>query len=232
MKNLLPVQMTDDPKINHLGLTDYMRVWSDMKTYTVDRTPACADVVWLTQHHPVYTLGLAGLHSHVLDAGQIPLVKTDRGGQVTYHGPGQLVVYPLLDLRRYGLRVREYVTLLEQVLIETLREIGLPHACRKESAPGVYLPWDSAPGGLAKVAALGIKVRQGCAYHGLSLNVDMDLQPFLGINPCGYEGLKTVDLKSAGVKIALDDVADRLTRHLVTGLQQARSAEQATSAMP
>ena len=232
MKNLSPVESTDNLKINHLGLTDYTPVWSDMKAYTDARTPETADAIWVTEHRPVYTLGLAGLESHVLNPGLVPLVKTDRGGQVTYHGPGQLVIYPLLALRHYGLKVREYVTLLEQAVIDTLRDLGLPCACRKTSAPGVYLPWETASGGLAKVAALGIKVRQGCAYHGLSLNVDMDLLPFLGINPCGYEGLMTVDLKSAGVKMALPDVAEILLRHLVTGLQQARSASQATSAMP
>jgi lipoyl(octanoyl) transferase len=232
MKDVLPVPAIDHLTINHLGLTDYMSVWSDMKTFTSARLPESPDAIWVTEHRPVYTLGLAGLESHVLDPGGIALVKTDRGGQVTYHGPGQLVVYPLLELRRYGLKVREYVTLLEQAIIDALSELGLPKACRKVSAPGVYLPWDHPGDGLVKVAALGIKVRQGCTYHGLSLNVNMDLQPFLGINPCGYEGLKTVDLKSAGVKMPMPEVADILLRHLLTGLQQARSAAKANSAMP
>jgi lipoyl(octanoyl) transferase len=180
---------------------------------------------------------VAGLDSHVLDARGIPVIRSDRGGQVTYHGPGQLVVYPLLHLRNYDLKVREYVFLLEQVLIDTLTALGLPQACRKSGAPGVYLPWPVAAGPaqpgvaqpeLAKVAALGIKVTRGCSWHGMALNVDMDLSPFLGINPCGYEGMQTVDLCAAGVKIQLHDAQALLVSHLQAALQLARSALQAT----
>ena len=197
-----------------------------MKAFTEQRGDATRDEIWVTEHEPVYTLGLAGLESHVLNAGNIPVIRSDRGGQVTYHAPGQIVVYPLLDLRRYGLKVREYVHLLEQVLIDTLAASGLPEACRKPGAPAVYLPWDGAPGGLAKIAALGIKVTRGCSWHGLALNVDMDLTPFNGINPCGYEGLLTIDLRTAGVKMETKAVADLLIGQLLDALQRAQSATQ------
>lgn len=199
-----------------------------MKAFTEQRDSATGDQIWVTEHEPVYTLGLAGLESHVLDAGNIPVIRSDRGGQVTFHGPGQIVVYPLLELRNYGLRVREYVNLLEQVLIDTLTDVGLPQACRKAGAPGVYLPWEAAPGGLAKIAALGIKVSRGCSWHGMALNVDMDLTPFGGINPCGYEGMLTIDLRTAGVKMDIQSVSDHLVRRLLDALLVARSAVQST----
>lgn len=197
-----------------------------MKAFTEQRDDATQDQIWVTEHEPVYTLGLAGLQSHVLNAGSIPVIRSDRGGQVTYHGPGQIVVYPLLDLRRYGLKVREYVHLLEQAVIDTLAMLRLPQASRKAGAPGVYLPWEGAPGGLAKIAALGIKVTRGCSWHGLALNVDMDLAPFSGINPCGYEGMLTIDLRTAGVKMTAKAVADLLIAQLLDALQKAQSATQ------
>lgn len=218
--------------IKLLGRTDYESVRQAMKAFTEQRGPATPDEIWVTEHDPVYTLGVAGLERHVLDAGPIPVVRSDRGGQVTYHGPGQWVVYPLLDLHRYGLKVREYVALLEQALIDALSDLGLPQARRKAGAPGVYLPWATAPGGLAKVAALGIKVTRGCSWHGLALNVDMDLAPFLGINPCGYEGMLTIDLRSAGVKIPMEDCRVVLTHRLTEALRQARSAARADSNIP
>lgn len=186
----------------------YLSVWQAMRDYTQVRHADSPDVIWLVEHAPVYTLGQAGKPEHVLNPGNIPLVQCDRGGQVTYHGPGQVVVYPLLDLRRYKLFVRDYVQLLEDVAIDTLCTLGIAEACRKPGAPGVYVP--QANGELAKIAALGIKIRNGCAYHGLAVNVDMDLSPFLGINPCGYEGLVTTDLRSYGVRASVINVGELL----------------------
>ena len=190
----------------------YESVWQAMRDYTQVRHADSPDIIWLVEHAPVYTLGQAGKPEHVLNPGNIPLVKCDRGGQVTYHGPGQVVVYPLLDLRRYKLFVRDYVQLLEDVAIDTLYTLGITEACRKPGAPGVYVP--QVNGELAKIAALGIKIRNGCAYHGLAMNVDMDLSPFLGINPCGYEGLVTTDLRSCGVRASVINVGERLAGSL------------------
>jgi lipoyl(octanoyl) transferase len=199
----------------------YAQVWQAMRDFTEARDGATPDRIWLVEHDPVYTLGQAGKPEHILNSGGIPVVHCDRGGQVTYHGPGQVVVYCLVDLRRMKIFVKEYVALLEDVLIQVLAELGLEGACRKPGAPGVYVPYASleaqkerAPGELAKIAALGIKIRNGCAYHGLALNVDMDLSPFLGINPCGYEGLKTVDLRSCGIHATVGDVGELLAARL------------------
>lgn len=204
---------------------DYLPVWQDMQAYTNQRGADTPDQIWLCEHAPVYTLGQAGLPQHVLNPGNIPIVHCDRGGQVTYHGPGQVMAYALFDLRRVDMYVKEYVTLLEDAVIATLTQHGVDGACRKPGAPGVYVPdpalsrpLDDAsnphPGELAKIAALGIKIRNGRAYHGVSLNVQMDLTPFLGINPCGYEGLRTVDMAACGVTRTLTDVGDALARNL------------------
>lgn len=204
---------------------DYLPVWRDMQAYTNQRGADTPDQIWLCEHAPVYTLGQAGLPQHVLNPGNIPIVHCDRGGQVTYHGPGQVMAYALFDLRRVDMYVKEYVTLLEDAVIDTLTQHGVDGACRKPGAPGVYVPdpalsrpLDDAsnphPGELAKIAALGIKIRNGRAYHGVSLNVQMDLTPFLGINPCGYEGLRTVDMAACGVTRTLTDVGDALARNL------------------
>jgi lipoyl(octanoyl) transferase len=191
----------------------YLPVWEEMRSFTEARAADTPDQIWLVEHTPVYTLGQAGKPEHVLNPGGIQVVRTDRGGQVTYHGPGQVLAYCMIDLRRYGLFVKEYVALLEDVLIDLLESLGAPGACRKPGAPGVYVP--GRHGELAKIAALGIKVRNGCTYHGLALNVDMDLTPFLGINPCGYEGLETVDLRSRGVSLPLEAVGEQLGARLV-----------------
>lgn len=209
------------------GHAPYEAVWRAMRDFTETRTAGTRDAIWLVEHAPVYTLGQAGKPEHILDPRDIPVVRSDRGGQVTYHGPGQVVAYCLVDLRRLGIYVKEYVELLESAAIQVLGELGVAGACRQAGAPGVYVPWAGAPSGgapLAKIAALGIKVRNGCAYHGLALNVDMDLSPFLGINPCGYEGLRTVDLKSCGVAVSLRDAGHALA-HV---LQQAFNAHRAT----
>ena len=201
--------------------TPYLPVWEAMRDFTEARGPETPDEIWLVEHAPVYTLGQAGRREHLLDAGGIEVVHCDRGGQVTYHGPGQIVAYCLFDLRRRGLFVKEYVEMLEDVVIATLADLGLPGACRKAGAPGVYVPYDEArarhdPGGaqLAKIGALGIKIRNGRAYHGLAMNVDMDLAPFQGINPCGFEGLPTVDLRRCGVACGVAQVADAVALQL------------------
>jgi lipoyl(octanoyl) transferase len=189
----------------------YAPVWQAMQAFTAARTAATADEIWLCEHEPVYTLGQAGRPEHVLNPGAIPVVRTDRGGQVTYHGPGQAVAYALVDLRRAGIYVKEYVAFLEDAVIDTLADYGIAGR-RKDGAPGVYVP---GPGGeLAKIAALGIKIRSGCAYHGVALNVDMDLAPFLGINPCGYENLPTVDMATCGAMVGLEEAAERLAARI------------------
>jgi lipoyl(octanoyl) transferase len=190
---------------------DYTTVWRDMQAFTEARTESTADETWLCEHAPVYTLGQAGRPEHILNPGAIPVVRTDRGGQVTYHGPGQVVAYPLVDLRRAGLYVKEYVAFLEDAAIDTLADFGIA-ACRKLGAPGVYVAQPN--GELAKIAALGIKVRSGCTYHGVALNVRMDLAPFSGINPCGYEGLVTTDMASCGVAADLVEAGERLAHRL------------------
>ena len=164
-----------------LGLADYTATWDAMKAFTASRDAGTEDECWFLQHQPVYTLGQAGRPEHVLDAGDIPLVNCDRGGQVTYHGPGQLVAYLLVDIRRRGIGIRQLVDMIENSIIELLAGFDIESHSRK-GAPGVYVGED-------KIAALGLRVRNGSSYHGLSLNVDMDLAPFSRINPCGYPGL-------------------------------------------
>lgn len=192
--------------VRRLGLAPYEPTWRAMQEFTATRDDSTPDELWLVQHPPVYTLGQAGKPEHLIHATDIPLVKIDRGGQITYHGPGQVVGYLLLDLHRRQLKVREMVSLLEQAIIDCIADYGLD-ARRKDGAPGVYIDG-------AKIAALGLRVKNGCSYHGLSLNVDMDLTPFTWINPCGYSGLKTIQLKDFGVTEAPDTVAERLLGHL------------------
>jgi len=188
------------------GRVPYEPTWRAMQDFTSQRDASTPDELWLVEHPPVYTLGQAGKAEHLLHVTDIPLVKIDRGGQITYHGPGQVVGYLLLDLHRRGLKVREMVNLLEQALIDCIADYGLD-ARRKDGAPGVYIDG-------AKVAALGLRVKNGCSYHGLSLNVDMDLTPFTWINPCGYSGLQTIQLKDFGVTEGPEEVATRLLGHL------------------
>jgi len=194
------------------GLSEYDQVWQAMKDFTDLRNEDSRDQIWLVEHLPVYTLGQAGRTEHVLNPSAIPVVKTDRGGQVTYHGPGQVVAYVLADLRRMKVTVRDMVNRLESAVISTLQSFGIGDACRKPGAPGVYVPWDQD---LAKIAALGLKVRKGCTYHGVSLNVDMDLSPFEGIDPCGYKGLKTVSMASCGTHVSWEEVALMLAGNII-----------------
>ena len=209
-----------------MGLQAYAEVFERMRVFTEARTADTPDELWLVEHPPVFTQGLAGKAEHVLLAGDVPVVQSNRGGQVTYHGPGQVVAYPLVDLRRLGIYVKEYVFRLEAALIQTLEVFGVV-GFRVPSAPGVYVnladpfnlglpagPRQDVFEGLGKIAALGIKVSNHCTYHGLSLNVAMDLEPFVRINPCGYAGLRTVDLATLGVRAEPQAVADVLAERL------------------
>jgi lipoyl(octanoyl) transferase len=198
------------------GHEAYVTTFNAMRDYTDQRTPDTADQLWIVEHDPVYTLGLGADAGHVLNAQQIPVVKTDRGGEVTYHGPGQVVIYLLLDLkrqRRQGL-VREFVQHIEQAVINTLALYQISGE-RKAGAPGIYISKDAAAWAGAKIAALGLKIRaSGCTYHGVSLNVAMDLTPFSHINPCGYPDLRCVDMQSLGVNAPLTEVQTRLAQQL------------------
>jgi lipoyl(octanoyl) transferase len=200
------------PVIRSLGLADYLPTWHAMQAFTTARDAAAADEIWLLQHPPVYTLGLAGKPEHLLrnDTG-IPVVKADRGGQITYHGPGQLVAYLLLDLKRRNLGVRALVRKMEAAVIDLLGSYHIAARYRTD-APGVYVTVNDTE---AKIAALGLRVRNGCCYHGLALNIDMDLSPFQAINPCGYEGLVVTQLRDMGVDDALETVSEKLTHHLL-----------------
>ncbi len=177
--------------VRRLGLQEYQEVWQAMSRYTDQRDEQSLDELWLVQHPPVFTQGQAGKPEHILNSANIPVVQSDRGGQVTYHGPGQLVLYPLIDLRRRDMGVRAMVTLLEQVAIAFLQGFGIQsHA--KSDAPGVYVLTND--GVEAKIASLGLRVRRGCSFHGMSINIDMDLSPFEQINPCGYQGMPVTQL--------------------------------------
>lgn len=204
------------------GTEDYQRSFDAMRAYTDAREPDTPDQLWLVEHPAVYTLGLAGNPAHLLlaDTG-IPLVKVDRGGQITYHGPGQVVAYTLIDLRRRKLMVREFVNLIEQAAIDTLAAYNLAGE-RKAGAPGIYVAPTAAqdPYRGAKIAALGLKIRNGCSYHGVSLNVAMDLRPFSWINPCGYAGLQTIDMATLGVAAGWNEVAQKLAERLSFHLEQ------------
>lgn len=201
------------------GQPDYEVVWQAMQDYTNHRDADSPDEIWYLEHAPVYTLGQAGRPEHILNPQGIPIVQSDRGGQVTYHGPGQLMAYCLIDLRRHGLYVKQYISKLEEAIIDTLAHFAIA-ACRKEKAPGVYVRGAQILNSryrsseFVKIAALGVKIRNGRSYHGLSLNVDMDLAPFSGINPCGYAGLGTTDMRSCGKKHSLNDVAQVLSSQL------------------
>lgn len=201
-------------KLRTIRDADYMATLSEMRRFTETRNTDTEDELWQVEHPPVFTLGVAGNDRHVLDAGSIAVVRTERGGQVTYHGPGQVVVYALIDIRRRGLFVKDTVCRLEQALIDTLTGFGIAGACRKPNAPGVYVPNPDAPDTLAKIAAIGLKVSRGCTYHGVALNVGMDLEPFTRINPCGYAGLRTVDMATMGCKADWQQVADALCRQI------------------
>lgn len=193
-----------DVVLRKLGRCDYLPVWQAMQRFTDSRDANTRDELWLVEHPPVFTVGLNGKPEHLLSPGSIPVVKVDRGGQVTYHGPGQIVLYFLLDLRRRGLGVRALVSLMEQAVIELLAGYHITAASRRE-APGVYVNG-------AKIAALGLRVRKGCSYHGLALNVEIDLEPFARINPCGYPGLVVTQLRALGVTDSIAAIESNLLR--------------------
>lgn len=214
MSNKLSASVSRHPAgliTRQCGLVDYQTAYSDMQAFTAARGGDTADEIWLLEHSPVYTLGLGARDGHVHHPGDIPVVKTDRGGQVTYHGPGQLIAYILIDLKRRGYGVRNLVSRIEQALIETLAGYGLL-AARRRGAPGVYV-------NDAKIAALGLRVKNGCSYHGLALNVEMDLEPFSRIDPCGYPGLAVTQLRELGVTAPMADVAEKLVTYLADQLE-------------
>ena len=220
--------------IKHLGLVPYLTTYQAMQDFTATRTTETSDELWVCEHPPVFTQGLAGHADHLLAPGDIPVVPTNRGGQVTFHGPGQVVVYPLIDLQRAGYYVKEYVYRIEEAVIRTLDHFGVT-GHRVSGAPGIYVRLDDPHShamlaqrphkdagkdpdfaGLGKIAALGIKVSRHCTYHGVALNVAMDLSPYQRINPCGYQGLQTVDLSTIGVSVSWQDAADVLSHKLAT----------------
>ena len=224
----------------HLGLVEYVPTYEAMQVFTAERGAATPDELWVCEHPPVFTQGLAGREDHLLAPGDIPVVQSNRGGQVTFHGPGQVVAYPLIDLQRAGYYVKEYVYRVEEAVIRTLHRFGVT-GHRVAGAPGIYVrlddpgshallpqrPQHRKPGepaadpdftGLGKIAALGIKVSRHCTYHGLALNVAMDLQPFQRINPCGYRALQTVDLSTIGVAVSADEAAQLLSQQLTATL--------------
>jgi len=202
----------NEPVIRRLGRVEYASTWRAMQAFTAARDAATPDELWLVEHPPVFTQGLAGRAEHLLRETGIPLVRSDRGGQITYHGPGQAVVYVLLDLARRGLRVRDLVGRMEQAVIGLLAGYGIA-AARVAGAPGVYVAG-------AKIAALGLRVRKGCCYHGIALNVDMELEPFSAINPCGYAGLRVTRLADLGVKRAAAEVGEELLDHLLREIEK------------
>ncbi|WNO09509.1 lipoyl(octanoyl) transferase LipB [Teredinibacter sp. KSP-S5-2] len=201
--------------VSYLGEQEYQVVWQKMQDYTNQRNADTPDVLWLVEHPAVYTQGQAGKPEHLIHANEIPVVKTDRGGQITYHGPGQLVAYPLLDLKRLGIGVRDLVTLIENSVIDLLKEYGITSVA-KPDAPGVYVDGK-------KIASLGLRVRRGCSFHGVAINVDMDLSPFRGINPCGYAGLEMTDIRREipeGVSVpAYDEIKAKYSQVLANLLK-------------
>ncbi|WP_202930760.1 lipoyl(octanoyl) transferase LipB [Fluviibacter phosphoraccumulans] len=201
--------------VRRLGLVPYEPTWHAMRDQTLARVGDAAtdapDELWLVEHAPVFTQGQAGKPEHLLQDIGVPVVPIDRGGQITYHGPGQVVIYLLIDLSRRGIKVRELVNKIEQAVIDCLAAYGIT-ADRREGAPGVYV-------GEAKVAALGLRIRNGCSYHGVSLNVDMDMTPFSAINPCGYAGMAVTQLHDLGVNVSVSDAGEDLLRHLQNQLE-------------
>ena len=194
--------------VRSLGPVEYEPTWRAMQDFTAARTEVTPDELWLLQHPPVYTLGQAGKAEHLIAPTDIPVVAIDRGGQITYHGPGQLVIYVLVDLRRRGYGIRELVTRMEQAVIDFLAAQGVAGA-RLPGAPGVYVEG-------AKIAALGLRVRQGCTYHGLALNLDMDLAPFAAINPCGYAGMRVTQCRDLGIAMPMREAESALSQNLLT----------------
>ncbi|MDF2154890.1 lipoyl(octanoyl) transferase LipB [Vibrio sp. CAU 1672] len=200
--------MPDQLVVKRLGRQDYEPVWKAMHEFTDQRSETTPDEVWLVEHNPVFTQGQAGKAEHLLNTGDIPVIQSDRGGQVTYHGPGQLVVYFLINLRRKKLGVRDLVTHIENLVINTLKAYNIPAAARPD-APGVYVDGK-------KICSLGLRIRKGCSFHGLALNVNMDLSPFQRINPCGYQGMEMVQVSQLGGPGQIETVEQQLLQELIT----------------
>jgi len=196
--------------IRNLGLQDYELIWHNMQQFTQNRNPETPDEIWVVEHFPVYTLGLNGKREHVLNTGNIPVINTDRGGQVTYHGPGQLVIYVLLDIKRLNLGIRQLVTILEYAMIRTLAQHGIS-AVSKADAPGVYV-------NDKKIGSIGLRIKRNCSYHGFSLNNDMDLSPFDHINTCGYSDLKVTQLSNLGITISNNQLASSVIQAITSAL--------------
>jgi lipoyl(octanoyl) transferase len=207
---------SNDIVVRRLGRSDYQTTWHAMQAFTGARKATTRDEIWLTEHPPIYTLGLAGRREHLLRDNGIPVLQVDRGGQVTYHGPGQLVAYVLLDLRRARLGIREMVRRLEAGVVDWLDSMAIS-SYGKASAPGVYL-WTA--GAEAKIAALGLKVRNGCTYHGLAVNIEMDLAPFADIDPCGYPGLAVTQVADFGHRRTIEEAGDELAPILAARLTE------------
>jgi len=193
-------------KLKYLGLSEYEPVWRAMQTFTDQRDKSTLDELWMVEHPPVFTQGQAGKPEHVLNPGGIPIIQVDRGGQITYHGPGQIVIYPLIDLKRHKIGIKALVNGIEEALIRTIAEYGVT-ANRREKAPGVYV--DNK-----KIASLGLRVRKGCTFHGLAFNIRMDLEPFSRINPCGYAGLEVEQLSQLNPTVEIDEVQNKLIKYL------------------
>ncbi|MCH8301175.1 MAG: lipoyl(octanoyl) transferase LipB [Proteobacteria bacterium] len=194
-----------------LGLHDYEPLWRAMQRFTESRSSLTPDEIWFTEHPPVFTLGLNASREHLLTPGNIPVIQVDRGGQVTYHGPGQLMIYPLIDLKRAGLGVRDLVTALEQTVVNLVADFGIEAASRKD-APGVYVEE-------RKIASVGLRVRRGSSYHGMALNIDVDLEPFSRINPCGFHDLEVTDLAALGIVEPPAAIQERVQRNLLRHLR-------------
>ncbi len=210
----LPVENlpeTDLIVVRSLGLHDYEPLWRDMQQFTETRSSLTPDEIWFTEHPPVFTLGLNASREHLLTPGDIPVIQVDRGGQVTYHGPGQLMVYPLIDLKRAGLGIRDLVTGLEQTVVDLLANFDIEAASRKD-APGVYVQG-------RKVASVGLRVRRGGSYHGMALNIDVDLEPFSRINPCGFSDLEVTNLTALGISESRTEIQERVQAHLLRHLR-------------
>jgi lipoyl(octanoyl) transferase len=202
--------VNDAPKVSFRGRQDYVPLWREMQSLTDERDADTQDEIWFVEHPPVFTMGLNASDDHLLAPGDIPVVQIDRGGQVTFHGPGQLMIYPLLDLRRAGIGVRPLVTALEQSVVDMAAELDVVAAARAD-APGVYVNDE-------KLASVGLRIRRGSSFHGMALNVDIELEPFSRINPCGYAELQMTDLKRLGAEMSLQEAADKFLPHFLRHL--------------